>query len=322
MQKTCGRLFYFCVLRKLELMCKFAVIYGIPEPAFNMAIPRLKRLAIMNPNVTFFPLIGPKQAVYFPMIIDKFIYGSTRRIPLLGQISHIINLSALSTSGGFKLSKVLNKKTLTIVKNKKLNEMDERINRLGLHPSHIDYTPIAYWNLDHSIMSWFNSLGRKFDFEYVIFYESDIFTTKPLDLMYRKYTKTYDACFADFQAATNNWYFYNFPIGSRKATIRWLNQRKASTKLFRSIFAGALISRRCLERLRELKIDFSGSPYCQNEMRLPTVLLALGFKCGRLDFPFVRYRPELSWDEIISNQDSGIFHPVKRLTPLEKKFNE
>ncbi len=78
-----------------------------------------------------------------------------------------------------------------------------------------------------------------------------------------------------------------------------------------------MISRSALERLKDLGIDFSGVPYCAAEMRLPTVLSGLGFRCGRLSFPFYRYRPAWSEEEINLNKDGGIFHPVKALTSIE-----
>lgn len=298
-------------------MSKIAVMFAIPEPAFDMGMRRLRRLVNMNPDVTFFPIIGPRQIVHFPMVIDEFMFGSSKRIPVVGYVSHTINWLALSAPGVFRFSKAINKKTLDFAKKSKLTGMEAKINRMGVQPAHIDYSPLALWNLDHCIMSWFNNLGRTVDFDYVVFYESDIFTTKPIDELYEKYTREYDACFADFQTATKNWHFYSYPFGSRKATKRWLKKRMASTTLYRSIFAGALLSRRCLERLRELEIDFSGAPYCQNEMRLPSVLSALGFKCGKLNFPFVRYRPGVSIEEITSNKDAGIFHPVKKLVKSE-----
>lgn len=298
-------------------MSKIAVIFGIPEPAFDMGLRRLRRLINMNPELNFFPIIGPRQLIHFPMVIDQFMFGSSKRIPIIGYVSHTINWLALSAPGIFPFSKAINKKSLDVIKKNKLKEMETKLNCMIKHSSYIDYTPLALWNLDHCIMSWYENLGRTVDFDYVVFYESDIFTTKPIDEIYEKYTKKYDACFADFEIANKDWHFYNYPFGSRKATKKWLEKRMLPTKLYKSIFAGAIISRRCLERLRELKIDFSGAPYCQNEMRLPSLLSALGFKCGKLDFPFVRYRPEVSIDTIISNKDEGIFHPVKKLVISE-----
>jgi len=305
-------------------MGKFAVLYTFPQPAFKMAMQRLERLSTMNPKVTFFPIVGPRQFFYIPMIFDPYMFGSdVKRLPLsyaLGSISHAINWLALSGSGVFRLSMAINKKIITLARNSTLTEMRARIDHMGLQPLHVDFTPMALWNLDHTLMAWFNNSGKQFDFDYLIFYESDIFTTKPLDVMYEKYTELYDACFVDFEIATQSWHFYNFPLGCRRATMRWLKQRMLPTALYRSMFAGALISRRCLERLKELGIDFSGAPYCQNEMRLPTMLTALGFRCGKLDFPFIRYRPDWHMNEIFANEDAGIFHPVKRPASAEMKI--
>lgn len=298
-------------------MCKLAVIFTIPESAFEIALPRLNRLVKLNPKITFFAIIGPVQLFYFPMICDKYFPRSKVRIPILGNIFHIINWISLSLPGIFQFSKNINKKSFSMFKHKKITEMQSRINEIGVNCSFIDYTPMAYWNLDHVLLTWFKKVGKNFDFDHVIFYESDVFTTKSLDLLYADYMKNYDACFADFRIAQKDWRFFNFPLGSRKSILKWLNKMQASKNLYRSIFAGALISRRCFEKLEKLQIEFSGSPYAPNEMRMPTVLSALGFKCGRLDFPLVRYRPELSWDKISSNNDLGIFHPVKNLTPLE-----
>jgi len=300
-------------------MGKFAVLYTFPEYAFKMAMQRLQRLSTLNPKVTFFPIVGPRQFFYFPMIIDKYMFGSnTKRFPL-GSSSHLINWIALSVPGIFRLSMAINK-VLALARTDALTEMRAGINHMRLQALYVDFTPMALWNLDHSLMAWFNSSSKQFDFDYLIFYESDIFTTKPLDVMYEKYTKLYDACFIDFEIAAKSWFSYNYPPGCRRATVRWLKQRRLPTTLYRSMFAGALISRRCLERLKKLGIDFSGAPYCQNEMRLPTMLTALGFKCGKLDFPFIRYRPEWSMNEIFVNEDAGIFHPVKRPVSAEMKI--
>jgi len=141
-----------------------------------------------------------------------------------------------------------------------------------------------------------------------------------LDTIYRAYAESYDACFNEYSRATQSWHFYNYPPGCNWATRRWLRQRKLPTTLYRCIFGGHLISRSALERLAELKINFAGEPYCFAEMRLPTVLTALGFKCGRLNFPFYRYRPVWSEEEIHRNKDAGIFHPVKTLTSAEKGY--
>jgi len=108
-----------------------------------------------------------------------------------------------------------------------------------------------------------------------------------------------------------------FKPTQQRATRNWLRDRQLSTALHRCLFGGLLISRQALEKLQELEIDFSGAPYCTAEMRLPTVLTVIVFRCGKLNFPFLRYRPLWTEEEIRSNEDAGVFHPVKTLTSVE-----
>jgi hypothetical protein len=303
-------------------MVKLAVLYGFPEHDVEMAMLRLQRLSALNPRVTFFPMFGPRQLFYFPMIVDRYMFGSNVKFwgrPLWGHISHQTNWLASSVPGIFQLSRAINEKIITFAKSNKIAELRARTAHMGLQPLHVDFTPIALWNLDHSIVEWFNNSGKEFDFDYLIFYESDIFTTKPLAELYERYTNLCDAAFIKFGTAPRHWRFYNFPLGSRKATVRWLKQRTLPTTLYCSLFAGALLSRRCFEKLKKLRIDLSGAPYAQNEIRLPTILVALGFRVIKLNFPFVRYRPEWTQNEIFANQDAGIFHPVKKLVSVELK---
>jgi hypothetical protein len=299
-------------------MTKYLALCAIPEPAFEMAIDRIERLNKLNPDVTLCPMLGPRQLVYLPMIYDQFIFGSnTAKIPVFSKISHISNWLFLSIPGAFHVSWGINKKVTLTAKNDLITRATKRIKQKGLPPLYIDYTPMALWNLDHSILHWFNHEGKNHDFDYMIFYEADIYTTKPLAQIYDKYVQKYDAAFSDLEESNKYWAFYDFPPGSRRSTLKWLKKRSLPTTIYKSIFAGALISRRCLNELTRQNIDFSGSPFGQNEMRLPTILNALGFKCGRLEFPFVRYRPEWSINEIETNKESGIFHPVKKKMPPE-----
>jgi len=277
-----------------------------------MALRRLKRLQRLNSTVAFYPLFGPRQLVFIPMAYDPFMFGSNYRKVPLSEASHAINWIFLQAPGVFRLSLKINEAVAPLVKSDLLVSTRNQIRQLGFEELHVDYTPIALWNLDHSIMNWYKHIGKYSDFDYLIFYESDIYSTKPLESLYQKYASLYDACFVDFEVPPSDWHFNRFPLGSRRATIKWLKKKGLSTTIYRSIFAGAMISRRCFEELSKLGLDFSGSPYCQNEMRLPTVLSALGFRVGRLDFPFVRYRPEFSMAEIEANFEAGIFHPVKK----------
>jgi len=298
-------------------MSKFAAFYLFPDTHSEMALRRLRRLRAINPDVKFVPAVGIRQFLYLPMVVDEKIPGSTRTLRLIGPVSHLINSVALSASGVFGLSHAINKKVGAFTGHSKLIELRNRVRQMEPQSLHVDFTPMVLYNSDHAIMHWFKTSGKQLDFDYLIFYEYDIYTTKPLDTIYRAYPKYYDACFNEYGKSTQSWHFHNFPPGCGRATRKWLRQRKLPTTLYRSIFGGNLISRRVLERLEELEIDLSGTPYCIDEMRLPTVLTALGFRCGKLNFPFYRYRPVWSEKEIFSNKDAGIFHPVKTLTLTE-----
>lgn len=301
-------------------MTKFAAFYMFVESFSSIALQRLRRLRAMNPSVTFIPVVGLRQFMYLPMIVDANMFGSTRTLRFIGPVSHLINSVTLSTSSTFRLSLAINKKIAAFTGHSRLTDLHNRVQSEGLQTLHADFTPMAYWNGDHAIMHWFNIYGKMLDFDYLIFYEPDIYTTKPLETVYGEYAESYDACFKDYGEATQSWYFFNYPPGSNRATKRWLRQRKLPERLYRCIFGGNLVSRRALEKLEKLKIDFSGTPYCVAEMRLPTVLTAIGFRCGKLDFPFCRYRPMWSEEEIQSNEDAGIFHPLKKLTSAETKY--
>jgi hypothetical protein len=302
-------------------MSKFAAFYMFSYVDSRNALQRLRRLRAINPDVDFVPVVGVRQLFYLPMVVDANMFGSsTRALRLIGPPSHLINSIALSMPGVFRLSNAINKKVGALASRNRLIELCNKVQHEGLRTLHADFTPMVLYNGDHAIMNWFNTLGKLLDFDYLVFYEFDIYTTKPLDAIYGRYAKSYDACFKEYGKATQNWHFFNYPPGCNRETRKWLRKRKLPTTLYRSIFAGSMISRSALERLRELKIDFSGEPFCTAEMRLPTVLTALGFRCGKLKLPFYRYRPIWSEEEIRSVEDGDFFHPVKTLTSEEKEY--
>ena len=298
-------------------MSKYAAFYMFAEANSSVALQRLRRLLKIYPDVTFIPVVGVRQLVYMPMIIDEYMFGSTRQVHLIGRCTHLVNSLALAAPGFFQLAYSINKQIGSLTRDSKLNELRNKVQKEGLPHFYADFTPKALFNGDHALMHWFNTSGKHLDFDYLIFYEPDIYTTKPLDEIYGEYADSYDACFNEYGVANSSWSFYRCPPGCSRATQKWLKQRKLPTTLYRCIFGGSLISRAVLERLSELKIDFSGEPYCFAEMRLSTIITALGFKCGRLNFPFYRFRPVWSEKEIFSNENAGIFHPVKALTSIE-----
>jgi hypothetical protein len=302
-------------------MHKFAVFYMFSEATSSMALQRLRRLRAMNPDALFIPVVGMRQFLYFPGVVDEFMLGPTRQLRLIGPVSHLINSIFQSVPGVFRLAKEINGKVGTLTGNSKLTELKNRARRENIQTIHADYTPMIYFNGDAAIMNWFNTAGKTLNFEYLIFYEFDMYTTKPLQQIYKPYLESFDACFKDYEEATPSWHFYNYPPGCSSATRKWLRRRKLKTKLFRSLFGGCIISHSILKKLSDLNIDFSGEPYCFAEMRLPTVITNLGFKCGKLDFPNCRFRPIWQEKEIYENEDGGIFHPVKFLTSVEIEFS-
>ena len=298
-------------------MYRFAIFYMFSEATSSMALKRLRRLRALNPDAIIIPVVGMRQYLYFPCIVDELTLGPTRRLPLIGPVSHLINSVFQSVSGVFKIAKEINNRVGAFIGNSKLAELSNKARREGIQTIYADFTPMVYFNGDAAIMNWYKTAGKKLTFDYLIFYEFDIYTTKSLRQIYEPYAKSYDACFNDYKIATPSWHFYSYPPGCNLATRKWLKKRKLKTNLFRSLFGGCLISRAILEKLSDLNIDFSGEPYCVAEMRFPTVITNLGFRCGKLDFPMCRFRPIWTETDIYGNENGAIFHPVKSLTTEE-----
>ncbi len=298
---------------------KFAVFYMFSEATSSMALQRLRRLRAMNPDTIFVPVVGMRQLLYFPGIVDEVMLGPTHRLHLIGPVSHFINSTFQSVPGAFRLAKEINLRVGSLTGSSKLAELSNNAKRESIQ-IYADFTPMVYFNGDAAIMNWYNTAGKLLTFDYLIFYEFDIYTTKSIAQIYESYANSYDACFKDYEKATPSWYFYSYPPGCRLATKQWLRKRKLKTDLFRSLFGGCLISHSILEKLSNLNIDFSGEPYSVPEMRFPTVITNLGFKCGKLDFPTYRFRPIWNEAEIYANEEAGIFHPVKSLTSVEKEY--
>lgn len=299
-------------------MVKIAAFYLFTENEPEYAILRLKRLLKLNPEVQFIPVIGIRQFLYLPMIIDRGMFKSKKLWNIMTFI-HLINRVTLSVPGVFEVSHFINKKLGLFLKKNKIKKIQDELNQIGVQiPLYADFTPIAIINLDNVIMRWFDTYGKQLDFDYLIFYEFDIYTTKSLESIYNNYIKEYDACFKDYHVMIPNFHSV-FPPGASLTIKRLLRQRKLPTTLYQCLFGGNILSRRILEKLQEMDIKFTDLPNVYCEIFMPTISTALGFKCGRLDFPLVRYRPVVSEKEIQSDEDKGIFHPVKSLMSTEKR---
>jgi hypothetical protein len=304
----------------MKTTTKYVAFYMFAEATSSVAIERLRRLRAINSKVTFVPVVGVRQLLYLPSFFDGYMFGNMRALHLIGPVSHLINSVALYFPGFFNLTADINKTVAPFTRHNKLAQLQSRAIEEGIENLYADFTPMVLFNADYAIMNWYKTMGKKLDFDYLIFYESDIFTTKPLEEIYEKYTESYDACFNEYTKADSDWHWSNYPPKCSWATKRWLLKRGLPPVLFRCIFGGALVSRSVLERLSELNIDFANGPYCTAEMRLPTVITALGFRCGRFNFPFYRFRPMWSENEVYSNEAAGIFHPVKSLLSVEKEY--
>jgi hypothetical protein len=273
------------------LKTRYLVMYNFHFITIR-TLHRLERLKRMNPNVTFVPCFGIKQRIYLPAFLGM------QFIPI-----KFLNWSFLRWTPTFELSKTLNIKVESARRKTEIDALRDYLKRRGMN-LHCDFTPMGYYNLDIVILNWFLSEGKNFDFDFLIFFEHDMFATKSIKNLYSKYER-YDACFVNYWEAHPSWYWYRYPPGGRQSVRLWLNNRKLNGPLYSCMFCGNMISREVLT-----KIDKTQLPYGHCEMRWPSIIKNLGFSCARLDFPMVRYRPPLSKSYIKANWKYGLFHPV------------
>ena len=156
-------------------MHKFAVFYMFSEATSSMALQRLRRLRAMNPDTIFIPVVGMRQYLYFPGIIDELILGPTRQLRLIGPVSHLINSIFQSVPGVFRLAKEINHRVGAFIGNSKLAELIINAKRESIQTIYADFTPMVYFNGDAAIMNWYKTQGKLLTFDYLIFYEFDIY---------------------------------------------------------------------------------------------------------------------------------------------------
>jgi len=279
----------------VKVLSQIIVLYAFhskPE-VIDIALYKLKYLKKMNPDIIFIPFFGVRQTIYFPTLIG-----------LKYSPAKILNLTFLRIRSVYKLSYEINRRLDPICRNTEIKLVQKTVKNLGINYLYCDYTPLGYFNQDIAILNWFSTEGEKFDFDYLIFFEWDMFATKPIKHLYSKYT-SYDAGFVRFEEATPSWYWYNKPPGARKALLNWLRDNKLKIKLYRGLFVGHIISRKVLERLKGISL-----PYGFCEMRWPSIIAGIGYKCVRLDFPMVKFGKPIRKAEVIANKELGLFHPV------------
>lgn len=247
----------------------------------------------MNPDIIFIPFLGVRQTIFFPTLIG-----------LKYSPAKILNLTFLRAKGVYRLSYETNRRLDPVCRNAEIKFVRKILKKLGINYLYCDYTPLGYFNQDMAILNWFSSEGKNFDFDYLIFFEWDMFATKPIKHLYSEYVG-YDAGFVRFGEVNPSWYWYRKPPGARKALLDWLRNNKLKPKLYRGLFAGHIISRRVLERLKGVSL-----PYGFCEMRWPSIIAGMGYKCVRLDFPMVKFGKPIKRAEVIANKELGLFHPV------------
>ena len=263
-------------------MVKFLAFYMFHR-IDSLSIRRLFRLRAMNPDIMVVPCFGVRS---------------------VGQFA--ANYFASRSSHLFELLRFMNQKVETLRRGTELANLRGMLtqNEMSLY---CDFTPWQWGNLDLSVIAWFAAQGRRLDFEHLVFLEYDVYTTKTISEIYGRYTSL-DAAFVGLREASPDWHWYDNPPGARKTIVRWLGKRGLRPVLYRCLcMAASMLSKRTLEVLADLPLP----SLCFCEMRLPTLLRALGFECEKLDFPMVRYRPVFSTNEIQRQPELGIFHPVK-----------
>jgi hypothetical protein len=269
-------------LRGCIAMSRFLVLYTFHR-IDAMSLHRLMRLARMNPDVTIVPVFG------------------------IGLKKSYLNLFYSKSLGYRKLMNIISGKIGRMRRKAEIDALEDYLEKRGFL-LHCDPTPDGKYNQDLAIVNWFSTQGKKYNFNFLIYFEYDMFCTKTIENLYETYT-SFDAGFACYGEATPLNFHYNHPPKARLSIVQWLKRHGSTPIPQNSFFPGNIISRKALARLA--KIDFPIG-YC--ELRLPSVLKGLGYSCTKLNFPMFRYCTSksegLSKTEIEKETDYGIFHPV------------
>jgi hypothetical protein len=275
-------------------MSRYIIFYSFHR-IDKLSLHRLMRLKRMNPNITIVPRFGISQSMYFP----TFIRSDRRNFSF--SVDEQI-LTWLRPDSFFKLNRFLAEKVESVHRRTEIDALSGLLRKAGMK-LYCDFTPMAWYNMDLGILNWFLSEGKNYDFEFLVYFEYDMYQTRTIEQLYDKYVQ-YNAGFVDYSKARSDWLWTHRPVGSRGSVFRWFQKRNKVPVRYKGFFPGCLISRKALAQLAELRLPFA---IC--ELRLPTVLSGLGFSCVRLDFPMVSLRP-LSKVDVEANSDYGLFHTV------------
>lgn len=266
-------------------MTKYLLFYTFHE-LNSLSINRLEQIKQLNPEVEIVPCFGAGQ--------KTFLSKAQNRMSLE------FNLKFYQSP---YLQKYLLENSSRRLGQKKINDIRIALNKLGLKP-YFDFTSLGYYNQDKVIINWFRSNGEKYDFDYLIYLEYDIFMTRSVKNIYDKYAK-YDAAFVDFEKPGLSWMWTKIPFGVKKTLYSWMRNNGYKPKLYKGFFPGHIVSRNVLATIASIQWP---TGFC--ELRLPTIIKAMGFSCGRLPFPFVQNK-KLSKPIIERSSSFGIFHSVR-----------
>ena len=284
------------------LMPSLAILYAFHR-IDSMSMKRLMWLRDRNPDALIVPYLGlrPRRTLPIPLNKKRPKYANmylTRFQSFLNfsRAFHERNGSTISTDRIRYLHRELRSKGLTL---------------------YCDYTPFGDFHQDLAVLRWFHTEGKNIDFDFLIFHEYDMITARPVSRIYERYLG-YDACFVDFGFINPGWSWYDKPRGSIRSMQKWLKKNGERQEIFHGLFAGHIVSRKVLTRLEN---EHSAMPFAFCEVRWPTIISDLGFRCQPLDFPMVNAgdRPK-SLQSIIDRMNLGIFHPVREDFDLATVF--
>jgi len=274
-------------------MPKFLIFYTFHR-LDQLSINRLKQIRALNPSAAVVPCFGAGMRL------------PRSRIPRRVALEVLMRLLQ---SPGIESA-------VTERSRRKLEDCAQRVRTavrdLGLEP-YFDFTPLGYYNQDMAISNWFRAEGRSLDFDYLVYLEYDVYLTRSVSEIYSPYLK-YDAAFVNFReidSSVSYWKWIKAPIGVKKGFEKWLRSMGHGTGLYLCFFPGLIISRSAVEAISSVRWP---SAFC--ELRLPTLVSAMGFSCGRLAFPYVRFE-SVPRSVIEENPSYGIFHSVRYDLPLE-----
>ena len=263
-------------------MSRFLVLYTFHR-VDALSLHRLMRFAKMNPNVTIVPTFG------------------------IGFKKSTLNVFYFRSPSYRKLVNIVSEKIERIRRKTEIDALEDYLEKRGFL-LHCDSTPEGKYNQDLAIINWFSTQGEKYDFDFLIYFEYDMFCTKAIENLYEPYS-CFDAGFVDYGEASPLFWHYNHPPKARLSVVKWLKHHGSTPILQYCFFPGNMISRKALSRLSKVDLPIG---YC--ELRLPSVLKGLGFSCTKLDFPMFRYctrkNDGFSKIDIEKETDYGIFHPV------------